>query len=188
MKFDEVRLIAMRNFRFLSLIVLVPVTCFAQPTAAPSCEYSLEKKISFRSANASDLVKVAIGPGACHSAQLTISVRTKEGKTLYRYQAPFKKHTAVSWEDADLPKVAKKFVEDTANDAIVSDAEMPVPVTRDALTEENHFLLVVSRTTYDRLRRTRQPVFYHATYYEGGVFLIFDPNTKRVARVIEWGL
>ena len=67
-------------------------------------------------------------------------------------------------------------------------SELPNPVSPNELTSENPFALVITKQTYDRLLRAKHPVFSHATYYEGGRFIIFDPTVGKTLVAIEWNI
>ncbi len=179
---------SMTAFRLVPFLALFPLCALAQAPVGPPCSYSIERPMAFRSTTSAEKLKISIGPGACHSAELAITILTSDNKVLYSYKAPFKRHTAVAWDDADLPKVAKEFVQEVADRGLVARSELPNPRSREKITDEYPFELVIPKVTYDRLLRTNQPVFYHATYYEGGRFIAFDPVSKQTKVIIQWGL
>jgi hypothetical protein len=170
------------------VLTLTSSIAFAQAPTDPSCRLSIERPISFQSATSQDRVTVAIGPGPCHLATLKLMIRTNNGKVLYAYKAPFKQHVAVQWDDSELPTLARQFATEAAEKGLVAKTDLPKPVSRKQLTDENPFELIVSKQTYLRFLDTGQPIFHHATYYEGGRFLAYDPEAKKAVIVIQWGL
>lgn len=173
----------------LTLPILLVVTNIANadPLAGPSCELSIERPISFMSEYSHDKVTVSIGPGPCFAAKLKITLTSEENKVLYAYTAPFKKHVVDMWNDPNLPEIAKEFAITTAERGIVLPKDIPHPLPRNQVTEENPYELHVSRATYSKLLAYGQPIFHHLTYYEGGRYIAFNPSTNKTVVVIEWG-
>jgi hypothetical protein len=169
------------------LVCLLALSAQAASAAEESCESRVTRDIPFTSHTSRDTLVVAIGPGACHSAEFTIIVRTAAGKVIYTYAAPFKRHTATQWDDPELPEEARKFVVDTATNALVPDAEIPQPKPRDQ-TAESEAELTVPAAVFRRLVGAKQPMLYHPTYYEGGQYVQFDPVARRARVVARWGV
>ncbi|WP_200232045.1 hypothetical protein [Rubrivivax gelatinosus] len=128
-----------------------------------------------------------IGPGACHSAMLSFVVVSAKGKTLYRYVAPFKKHTATQWDEPSLPEEARQFVKDVASQALVRQDQRPKAESQDE-AEEGELALAVPKAVLNRLVSSGQPMLYHPTYYEGGQYVMFDPVTRTARVVAVWGV
>ena len=159
----------------------------AQSLTDPACQHSVTRQIAFTSPQAKERLTVSIGPGACHSAQLSIVVASVQGKVLYRYLAPFKKHVAVQWNDPDLPEVARKFADDTSSRALVPRSELPVPKPQGEM-DEGDAELMVPAPVFKRLVSSGQPMLYHPTHYEGGQYVVFDPATRSARGVAQWGV
>lgn len=169
------------------LLVLTSSTVFAQAADSP-CQLSIERPISFQSATSQDKVTVAIGSGPCHSATLKLTISTNNGKVLYAYEAPFKQHLAVQWDDPELPSLARQFATEAAEKGLVAKKDLPKLGSRKQITDEYPFELIVSEQTYSRLLGIGQPIFHHATYYEGGRYITYDPKAKKAIIVIQLGL
>src|SRR5262249_52739620 len=138
----------------------------AQSANDPPCQYSVSRQIPFTSPSAKERLTVAIGPGACHSAELSIVVRSERGKVLYSYVAPFKEHVATPWDEPSLPESARQFVNDTAAHALVAEGDLPAPKP-EGEAEEGEAVLAVPASVFKRLVSSKQPMLCHATYYEG---------------------
>lgn len=175
--------------RFLSLLILAMASQIVrgEPAVEMTCELSVERPISFVSPSSHDKVIVAIGSGPCYLAQLEIKLMSEQGKVLYVYSAPFKQHIAEQWDSLDLPRLASEFVVDTAEHGIVGRSDLPNPLPRGRATESNSFELQIPSAEFKRLIKAGQPVFHHATYYEGGRFVMFTPKTNRTIVAIVWG-
>jgi hypothetical protein len=175
--------------RLLAIAVcLIASHSQAQLATDPPCKYSAKRTVAFYSANSRDQLTVSIGSGACHSAKLTIVVTSDKGKVLYRYDGPFKRHTAVSWDDRELPNVAREFVEQTLKLAVVEPAELPKATPRSKMTDDDVYELALTEAKMKGLLAAGQPVLYHDTYYEGGQFVTYDPAIGKSRVVIRWGL
>lgn len=168
-------------------LALLSTGAQAQSPSDPPCQYSTTQPISFASPTSKDRLTVSIGPGACHSAMLSFVVVSAKGKTLYRYVAPFKKHTATQWDEPSLPEEARQFVKDLAAQAIVQKDQLPKPKLQDE-TEEGEPALTVPQAVFNRLVTNGQPMLYHPTYYEGGQYVMFDPHTRTARVVAVWGV
>jgi hypothetical protein len=159
----------------------------AQSPADPPCQYTVSRQVSFTSPTAKNQLTVSIGPGACHSAELSIVITSARGEVLYRYVALFKKHVVTQWDDPSLPEDAREFVNETASRALIPRSEVPSPKAR-GQTEEGEAELTVPVPVYKRLVSSGQPMLYHRTYYEGGQYVVFDPVTRRARVVALWGV
>lgn len=176
-------------FRSVLPLALVAVSHIvrAEPVVAPTCEQSVERPVSFVSPSSRDKVTVAIGSGPCYSARLEITLTSEQGKVLYAYSAPFKHHIAEQWDALDLPRSASEFVLYTAEHGIVGGSDIPNPLPRGRATESNPFELQIPIAEFKRLIKAGQPVFRHATYYEGGRYVMFDFKSKKAIVAIVWG-
>jgi hypothetical protein len=154
----------------------------ARPLAGPPCQTLVKRPIAFSSPTAEDRLTVSIGPGACHSARLSIVVTSVRGEVLYRYVAPFKRHVVTPWDDPELPNVARQFVADTAMHAAIRKDEIPAPKP-EGQADPSDATLAVPASVFERLASSGQPMLYHQTYYEGGQYVVFDPRS-RIARVV----
>ena len=159
----------------------------AQGALDPPCQSSVSRQIAFASRTAKDSLTVSIGPGACHSATLSIVVTSSRGKVLYRYVALFKKHVATQWDDPERPQLARDFLNETASHALVSKGDRPVPKPADQ-AEEGDAVLTVPAPVFARLASRGQPMLYHPTYYEGGQYVVYDPATRTARVVAQWGV
>jgi hypothetical protein len=168
-------------------LALVLTNAHAQSPADPPCQYSTGRQIAFTSPASKERLTVGIGPGACHSATLSIVVTSPQGKVLYRYAAPFNRHVAIQWDDPGLPDEAREFVDNTTAHALVPKENLPDPAPKGE-ADEGQAELLVSASVYKRLVSSGQPVLYHPTYYEGGQYVVFDPATRAARVVARWGV
>ena len=159
----------------------------AEGPADRSCEHSASRLIPFEAPTASDLLIVAIGPGPCHLASFSFTVTSHEGTVLYRYVSTFKQHTTMQWDDPGLIDEARRLVEDTASQALVARSEIPAPMVPEA-DKEGDVVLAVPASVYERLLDSGQPMLVHSTYYEGTMFVMFDPVTNSARIVAQWSL
>lgn len=159
----------------------------AQAPANASCQISVSRQIPFSSTAAKDRLTVSIGPGACHTAELSVIVVSSSGKVLYRYVAPFKKHVSTQWDDPALPNDAHQFVKETAANALVPIGKRPIAKPKDQI-KEGDAEITVPLALFTRLTSSDQPMLYHPTYYEGGQYVVFDPASRKAKVVARWGV
>lgn len=159
-------------------------TSGAQPSS--SCHLHRTKDVSFRAKDSEDVLEVSIGNGPCHSATLTIVVRTEQGEIVYSYIAPFLRHIATS--DEDLSKVAEAFVGRAIAGAMQSTTSLPPFLEPEAYYEKHDGAISITRTEYEMLRWKARPMLYHLNYYEGWQYIIYDEKTQKSRIIVEGGL
>ena len=159
----------------------------AQSLAGPSCRFSVRRQIPFSSPTAQDRLTVSIGAGPCHSARLSFVVTSAQGGVLYRYVAPFKRHVSTPWDDPELPRIARQFVDDTALGALVPKTELP-SAKPESDAEDADGMLAVPAPVFQRLIGSGQPMLYHPTSYKGGQYVVFDPVTRSARVVLRRGV
>ena len=103
-------------------LVLIATVMALHPAVASdtSCEYSVTKGVHFSSRTAVERLTVAIEGGECYKATLTLLVTDAKGGVLYSYTAPFKRHTALQWDDPGLPIEARRVADDMLQHAMVA--------------------------------------------------------------------
>jgi lysophospholipase L1-like esterase len=160
----------------------------ATPAPHPSsCQ--IEKTAPIALSSPSDTLNVAVAGTACHEATLTITIKDQGGATLYEYSAPFKRHTAVAWDDPNLGKVAEALVDDilAPSDERMT-AELPAWAPKDQYYEDYYEEIQVTKERYNELRKQKLPIFRHLTHYEGWQRVIFDPSSKKAVVILTGGL
>jgi hypothetical protein len=168
-------------------LVLLSAGAQAQSPSDPPCQYSTERFVPFVSLTSKDRLTVSIGPGACHSAELSFVITSEMGKVLYRNVAPFKEQTATQWDHPSLPEEARQIVNDLASNAFVPKNKFPKYKPQDQLMEGDP-TITVPLAVFKRLTSNGQPMIYHPTYYEGGQYVMFDPVTHAARVVAVWGV
>jgi hypothetical protein len=171
-----------------TLLVLGHANAADAAKAYPSCHMHKSRDVSFRNGTSKDVLEVSIGTGPCYAATLTVVLRSHVGEVLYSYVAPFKRHTAIHWEDPDLGKEAARFVEELVANGVGSSASLPPYLDPSAYYEENYGEVRVPRQTYETLRGKPRPMFEHATHYEGWRYVVFDQTKGEAIIVLSGGL
>ena len=175
----------------LFFLALLSVTS-PKPTsrALPSCNVDRTAQIHFSSASSFDTLRVAVRGNPCWEGMATISITRKNGEVIYRRDQRFKVLTPAQWDDPNLQMDAERFVKYTIEEGIIGESSKlpPWEGNGDDFYEKNATSLAVSPERYESLRKQNLPVFYHQTYYEGGVDLVYDPSQKTVVIVLEGGL
>lgn len=97
---------AVQLLAFAVLCIAQVVSAAADAPEYPSCYVEQQSLIAFSTASPTDTLKVRIVGTPCYKGRLTISITSANGVKLYSYAAGFKRHTAVQWDDPDMPKIA----------------------------------------------------------------------------------
>jgi hypothetical protein len=120
----------------------------------------------------------------------SISITNKKGEILYRRDQRFKSLNAAQWDDPKQPELAKEFVDYTIEKGMVGDSSKLPPWEGNGndFYEKNSTSPTIDTVRYEALRKRKLPVFYHQTYYEGGVHLVYDPKQKVAVIILEGGL
>lgn len=176
-------------FILIAIIFLAPILSFATEPDYPSCEITKERPISFSSKTPSDTLRVRISGKPCYQATLYISVFKSDGREIYKYAAPFKKHVAAHWEDSNLAQEALDFANDVLEKAQWGKSEsLPVWKPENEFYEENSSTVSVSKTEYKKYRTQNIPVLWHLTFYEGWRYVVYDQKTKTSIVLLDGGL
>lgn len=169
------------------LLAVLAAAAQAKPPADEPCQYSVSRQIPFAAPTAQDRLTVSIGPGPCYLARLTITVTSDQGKLLYSYTSPLSPHIDMDIKHPELAKEARRFADDTVTYTLVRKNDRPVPKAR-PVAEEGDPIFKVPLDIYKRLMARGQPMLYHSTYYEGGQYVVFDPEIGKARVVAEAGL
>jgi hypothetical protein len=167
----------------LAVILLLATAKIALAASNSSCRYSVARSVHFSSSQASERLTISIGAGPCYEAELVLLVKDVHSKVLYRYTAPFKRHTATQWDDPRLADEARRVVDEMLRNAMVEAKEVPLPDPTGEIVEAGAAEVLVPLDVLRRLLRSDRPVLAHPTYYEGWQYVVFDP-LERVAKVI----
>lgn len=173
----------------LLLLVLIPVIAGAAPPL-PSCNLERTAKVYFSSALNPDTLRVAVKGNPCWEGMASISITNQKGQVLYRRDQRFKSLNAVQWDDPSQPALAKEFVDSTIEKGMIGNSSKlpPWEGNADDFYEKNSTSPAIDTDRYEALRKLKLPVFYHQTYYEGGLHLVYDPKQKAVVVILEGGL
>ena len=168
-------------------LALVATAASAQTSSGPHCRHSASRQLAFAGPSTKDRLTVSIGPGPCHSAKLSFVITSEQGRVLYRYVAPLKRHLVTGWDDPALVADAREFVQNAVAQAVVARENFAEPRPQ-GKGEEGESELTVPAAAFKRLMASRQPLIYHLTYYEGGQYVAFDPATRSAKVVAKWGV
>ena len=156
-----------------------------EPSLA-ECHVHQSKEVSFRERGSRDLLEMSIGTGPRYAATLAIVLRTDLGEVLYSYVERWKPHTAVNWQDPNLPDVAQQLVEDSLVDSVGNTASLPAYA--DIGTEMFNPSVEITESDYEALRSEGRPMLVHLTGYEMWQYVVYDPSVKAAKVIIEDGL
>jgi hypothetical protein len=174
--------------RLVLFIAVASLMSSGAAAAYPTCHLHKSRDVSFRDATSKDVLEVSIGTGPCYAATMTIVIRSNAGEVLYSYVAPFKRHTATHWEDAELDKEAVRFVDELIRNGVGSSRELPPYLEPNAYAEENSGEIKISRKAYEQLRAKPRPMFEHANHYEGWQYVVYDKAKEEAVIVVTGGV
>lgn len=175
-----------------TIIAALFCACATQSACAsdyPDCEIVEDVDVHFSRLDQPDHLTITVSGSPCYEATLTISVTTPDGELLYQYQAPFKRHTAVQWDDPSLDKDAERLVDRLLGDESFGlTSDLPVWLSEDDYYEANYQVLQIDQDYYEALRESRWVTFSHPIHYEGWKVVAFDRNKNETIVVSEGGL
>jgi hypothetical protein len=155
------------------IIAIVGIAANSRASEIP-CSHAVEKTVSLRSSKQKEFLRVEIGSGPCNDAMLSISVRERGGRTLYRYFEPLTPHIAIDGFDPELPKYAKAFVSAVIAQAVSTPPEI-LPFETDGIQTR----LLIPAPKFRSLMKHKSIFFYHPTHYESGQYLVWDSKSKQ---------
>lgn len=175
-------------------VALLLLLAFALPCRAQSavdnraCVHRASGRIDFRSAGSGDRFVVSTSPGPCKTTRLTLEIRGAQGHLLYRFSQRAAQLVLPGDVDGPLsmqmPSLVSSFAK-TVHEPV--QRRLSLEELTSGPTADLH-QLKVSRSDYGRLVASTQPFLSHATYYEGGVTVAFDPLSKRSRVLYSSGL
>jgi hypothetical protein len=155
----------------------------------PACAVQKARDVGFRSAAALDVLEVAVGPGPCHTASLTIILRAKDdGAILYSYVAPLRRQIGISPQDPEaFVQRAMAVVDEIAGNKLGSTADLPPWQEPNAYHSEHGAEVKISRQAYEALRKKPQPLFEHPNHYEGWQIVVYDAAKEEGVIILAGG-
>jgi len=178
------------DMRILILFGLFPVSIVAAGDILPSCKFERSAKVHFSGPQSLDTLRVSVIGSPCWEGMASISITSSTGDVLYRRDQRFKPLNSAQWDDPGQPDLARQFVDETIETGLREDSSQLPPWEGDgnAFYETNSTTLTIDPERYEALRKMKLPVFYHKTYYEGGIHLVYDPTQRAATIVLEGGL
>lgn len=172
------------------LLALLPVFVGAATPALPPCSVARTAQIHFSNTSSPDTLHVSVKGAPCWEGMASISITNKEGEVLYRRDQRFKSLNEVQWDDPEQSVLAQQFVDYTIEQGMVGNSSQLPPWEGSAedFYEKNSTSPTVDPARYEDLRKLKLPVFYHRTYYEGGLHLVYDPKQRSALIILEGGL
>ena len=146
------------------------------------CPIVIERPISFQTFTSKDRIKVEIGSGKCNVAAFSIIIYNANNKILHHYKSDLSRFS-INWDQTEITTEAANFAIKTAEKGIVLKKNIPRPVAKDQITEDEPNELLISKKDYLRLSKN-QPIFYHMVYHEGGYYFAYDPKIKNTVALV----
>jgi len=154
----------------------------------PACHIAKTKSIDFRNYTEKDVLFVSIEGTPCYEAKLKITIKTRQGQTLYHYEAPFKPHIAVHWADLEVPKDPQDFIDRLFREGPKRSQDLPPFVSNKDFEDDHNSKLEVDPKLYEQIRRARRPIFWNLTHYEEWRYIGYDDKTKKGIVIVSGGL
>lgn len=155
----------------------------------PGCDIEKTTTLHFRSTTETDTLRIKISGEPCYEAILHISITTKDGKSLYQYQAPFKPHTAVHWEDIQVPKDPETFMTLVLKGGVFKRGrDLPALESKEQFYEKFYNDLPADKGRYESIRSSDKPIFWHPTHYERWNYVVYDEKQARGTVLMQGGL
>ena len=152
----------------------------------PDCDVSRQSLVSFAGPDSKDQLAVTIQGSPCYEASLTISIASATGTRLYEYEASFKPHTAVHWEEPGLDGVAERLADRLVDPESFSlTSGLPQWLPEADYYEANYQVIQISKEQYEELRTKDWVTYTHSVHYEGWRVVAFDPENQRSIIVSE---
>ena len=159
-------------FLFLPLIAWADVE---------ECHIHKTHSINFRDYKTKDVLEIAVGPGPCDTAVMSLLIRSVHGDVFYSYNARFAPHVTADALDPNFDKFIQPFLDNLITESAKKGRDMPKYNKLDA---RNGFIkLHVGKKQYEQLRSQHVPLFFHPNSYNGWQYIIYDRKTGRGKRI-----
>ncbi len=172
----------------LLVALTVSTSCAAQvPRTEASCSFTAESRLDFRAQSSRDRLIVRISDGPCSGATLALEIKSRDGKVLYRFRSSLRNLVLEDPFEGPYAEQALNFAKSMLATGMTPPADrLPLDEIRKGPASDM-YTLAVSQAAYRAHMRSQRYVFSHATYYEGGVTIVFDPKTARAKVLYSWG-
>lgn len=176
-------------FVFAAFLLVGSLVIAAEgPKKYPACHVAKTEEIYFRSYREKDVLAASINGNPCYEAILNITIKTRGGRHLYLYEAPFKPHVAIHWEDLRVPKDPQDFLNFLFKEGMKRRQDLPPFISDEDFAERYNNRLEVGQKSYERLRRAQKPMFWHLTHYEAWRYVVYDEKEQKGIVVASGGL
>ena len=178
----------------IAFVITKPLPLGAPALAAenvrkyPACNITKTKNIYFRNYTETDVLFASIEGAPCYEAKLKITIKTRQGQTIYHYEAPFKPHIAVHWEHLEVPKDPQNFLDRLFKEGLKRSQDLPAFVSEKDFEDDYNNQLKVDPNLYEQIRRARRPIFWHLTQYEEWRYVSYDDKTTKGIVIASGGL
>ena len=171
-------------------VTCLVVSCAGTPPLEPiPCEWSAESSIGLTRRDARDILSVSVFGPSCADATLTLRIRTRDHRPIYRFETPLAVFLSVSGDpsavsETQAPAQVRSVVEELVRaQALRTVSDLPswsAGETDDGITYHQHLL-----PRPELLRLSDQPVFQHRAGWQLEFELAYDPRADQVVRVLE---
>lgn len=146
---------------------------FLIPTVSLAADIACD---DFRVDESGDVFAVDAQGNPCYEPDLKIRIAAEDGQSIFQYDSKLNQHTAISWDDPELERYAKKIVLKVLKDISKSEEELPDPRTGQQIK--------IPGGGYTLLRKRTGPT---STYCEGQITLKYDEKTETARIIMEAG-
>lgn len=151
-----------------------------------TCDVFMSKEIDLIAAEAKATINVNVQGSPCYKASLNINV-ILNGSEKYTYQAPFKPHVAIHWEDLTLKDV-QHFVKGVLDESSISNCGELLSIKLDEMDGWNYNKLLVSEQAYNSYNLDACTTFTHPVHYEAHRVIVIHNKNNNVVAISEHGL
>lgn len=158
----------------------------ASAAELPACDISETASVHFSSEESADVLAVSISGKPCYEATLVATIASENGERWYHYEARFKPHTAVHWEDPSLDKDAEQEANEfVADESFGLTSELPEWLPEAEYYDAHYQVIQISKSEYEELRQHNWVTYTHSIHYEGWRVIAFDRDEQRTIIVSE---
>ena len=158
-------------------------------TNSGACDVEATGEIHLSSKDRRDVIRASVRGKSCDGAVFSLSIQAPDGRTIYRYQKRLRPFLSILAEvsDADAQVRARRLVESTILGAEGRTSSSLPPYQPGEFEPDGMSTaqILVPQADYTRLREADGPLFHHATGWEIGRDVVFDPAKDVAVAVLE---
>jgi hypothetical protein len=158
-------------------VLFVALPGWAEPDSG--CHVSRAAPVAFTGDQVLDTLTVIVAGQPCRDATVRLRITDKDGREVYLYEGILLEHMPYVVYEPDLEPLVSFFAEKVITDGFIRRThDLPPWSPVEEYYDATNDIIIVSKTLYNSLRETSQPIFWHAAGDATWVHVVYDSRSQ----------